>query len=97
MKYLMLSCRAATRLMEKKLTLGNLTFWGNLQLKMHLNVCERCRRYAEQSAAIEIALRRKMEMEEEMEANFQGEPPMFPEGFHQRVLKRLELEHDSGV
>lgn len=97
MKYLMLSCRAATRLMEKKLTLGNLTFWGNLRLKMHLNVCERCRRYAEQSAAIEIALRRQMEIIEEQETNFEGEPPVFPEGFHQRVLQRLGLEHDSGI
>ncbi len=90
MQYLMLTCREATRLTEKKLNSGSLSLIGNLQLALHLRMCARCRRYAEQSAAIETALQAQMEAMEEQEFNREGEPPEIPQGLRERLLQRLE-------
>ncbi|MBV6442602.1 MAG: hypothetical protein EPGJADBJ_04321 [Saprospiraceae bacterium] len=90
MKYLMLSCREATRLTEKKLTSGRLSLLDNIQLAMHLRMCERCRRYAQQSTAIEKVLERQLKEQEENEVNYEGEPPVLPNDFRERLLRRLQ-------
>lgn len=90
MKYLMLSCREATRLTEKKLTSGRLSLLDNIQLAMHLRMCDRCRRYAQQSTSIEKVLEQQLKEQEENEVNYEGEPPMLPNDFRERLLRRLQ-------
>ncbi len=89
MKYLMLSCREATRLTEKKLTLGKLSFLDNIQLAMHLRMCDRCKRYAEQSAGIEAALQHRME-EQSGQSTPPEEQPALPDEFKEKLLRRLQ-------
>ncbi|MBI1228081.1 MAG: hypothetical protein GC192_22805 [Bacteroidetes bacterium] len=52
MNKLMLSCEAATGLMEKQHT-GEISFFGKMQLAFHTKMCDACRRYEEQSRLIE--------------------------------------------
>jgi len=98
MKYLMLSCREATRLTEKKLTVGKLSFWGNLQLAMHIRMCDRCQRYAGQSAVIEKALHRQFEAKDETTQNLDEPKIELSEFFREQLLQRLDNgeEHKSG-
>lgn len=86
----MLSCCEATRLTEKKLTQGKLSLWGNMQLAIHLRMCERCRRYAQQSAAIEKVLEHQLKEREETEVKPDGESPTLPNEFRERLLRRLQ-------
>lgn len=91
----MLSCREATRLTEKKLTLGKLSFLDNIQLAMHLRMCDRCKRYAEQSAGIEEALRHQFEERPESQQNEQEQKPALSEAFRKHLLRRLEQGEDK--
>lgn len=56
----MLSCRAATELMEKR-HLGAISFTDRLRLWVHLSLCAACRRYQKHSAALEKLFRRPKE------------------------------------
>lgn len=58
MNILMLSCRKATELMEKKLHTG-IGPLENIQLFMHKRMCDGCRLYEQQSRFMDIILRRK--------------------------------------
>jgi predicted transglutaminase-like cysteine proteinase len=49
---LLLSCRQATELIEKKLH-GQLSWREEVQLKAHKMICEACSRYEQQSSLIE--------------------------------------------
>jgi len=91
MKYLMLSCFAATRLMEKRLSVQGITFWENMQLKMHLRMCDHCRAFAEQSVTIETAIHRQIESIEADETNSDGEPPVLPEALKKHIMEKLGL------
>jgi hypothetical protein len=46
-----ITCKQATHLASKK-EAGNISFFGNLQLKVHYKVCSGCRRFAEQTSLI---------------------------------------------
>ena len=48
MNWLMLSCKRATELIEKKL-LTKLSFREKVQLKMHKSLCDACTAYEKQS------------------------------------------------
>lgn len=58
MNFLMLSCRKATELMEKK-THTELGPIENIQLFMHKQMCDGCRLYEKQSQIIDHLLRKK--------------------------------------
>lgn len=91
----MLSCREATRLTEKKLTLGKLSFLDNIQLAMHLRMCDRCKRYAEQSAGIEEALRKQFEAKQETKPTELEQKLALSEAFREQLLRRLEQGEDK--
>lgn len=44
MQWLLLSCKKATELIEKRSFIG-LKFWDRVRLKWHLKLCEACARY----------------------------------------------------
>lgn len=58
MQKLMLSCKTATGLMEKKHT-GEISFLEKMQLAFHTKMCDACRRYEEQSKLIERLFKSK--------------------------------------
>ena len=55
MSTMMLSCKKATELVEKKAVV-ELAFAENIQLKMHLMVCSACKKYKNQSKIIDLVL-----------------------------------------
>lgn len=73
-KILMVSCKEATRLTEKKLLEGKLSWLKERQLKLHFKVCDACKRYAEQSAILEDVFRMLLERHTDQAGhNFQNE------------------------
>lgn len=54
MKILMLSCKKATELIEKK-NVVNLSFGESIQLKMHKKMCKSCSNFEKQSSLIDNA------------------------------------------
>ena len=56
MNKLMLSCKKATELIEKR-SFVNLSFAEKVQLKMHVGVCSACRSYEKQSQVIDQSLK----------------------------------------
>ncbi|WP_282778434.1 hypothetical protein [Phaeodactylibacter xiamenensis] len=54
--FLMISCKKATELTEKKL-LGSISAMESLQLFMHRALCKACRRYGVQSREIDAFLK----------------------------------------
>lgn len=55
MSTMMLSCKKATELVEKKAVV-ELAFTENIQLKMHMMVCSACKQYENQSKIIDLVL-----------------------------------------
>lgn len=55
MNLLMLSCKKATELIEKKLVI-NLSFKENMQLQLHKTMCDACTAYEKQSKKIDQIL-----------------------------------------
>jgi len=55
MNLVMLSCKKATELIEKKSVI-NLSFKEKVQLRMHKSMCDACTAYEKQSKAIDEAL-----------------------------------------
>lgn len=55
MNYLMLSCKKATELIEKR-TLVRLSFKEKVQLRMHKSMCDACTAYEKQSRKIDELL-----------------------------------------
>jgi hypothetical protein len=55
MNFLLLSCKKATFLIEKR-ELSSLSFIERIQLKLHTSMCEACRIYEKQSKIIDEAL-----------------------------------------
>lgn len=64
MNYLMLSCKRATELIEKKSILG-LTWKENIQLKMHTKMCDACSNYQKQSKEIDTLLEKHLHNDDE--------------------------------
>lgn len=84
MKKLMLSCKKATELIEKKLS-NHLNPLESVQLFFHLHllVCTACRRYEEQSRLIESLLAKRHDILPSL--------PIIPvsEEFKERVRKSI--------
>ncbi len=78
-KQLMISCREATLLTEKKMG-GRLSFTDRLRLVIHQALCDGCRRYQQQSRLIDHIFRAQSTTAETREAT----------GLEDRVLKSLE-------
>jgi anti-sigma factor RsiW len=90
MKFLMLSCKEATRLTEK-LFEGKLNLLKEWQLSMHLKVCEACKRYSQQSTAIDKAFRERLESSTEELVDRAGkELPNLSSEQKEAIIKRLE-------
>lgn len=60
MNYLMLSCKRATELIEKKSILG-LSWKENVQLKVHTKMCDACSHYQKQSKEIDTLLEKHIQ------------------------------------
>lgn len=58
MNFLMLSCRKATELIEKK-SLTELRWKESVQLKMHTSMCKACSTYEKQSKWLDKILHRQ--------------------------------------
>lgn len=54
--FLLLSCKKATALSDKKLE-TDLSWADNFRLKLHLSICDGCKMYMKQSLLLEKALR----------------------------------------
>lgn len=83
MKRLMLSCQAATELMEKKLR-DELSRTEEIKLRMHSLMCAACRRYERQSQLIEQLFRAKEQAEVQTKTNAQIEM------LEEKILKELK-------
>ncbi len=59
MNFLMLSCRKATELVEKKLD-NKLNIIEKIQLYLHTRMCDACRLYEKQSKFIDEALKKHL-------------------------------------
>jgi hypothetical protein len=55
LQFLLLSCKKATALSDKKSETG-LTWTENVQLRMHISICDGCKTYIKQSEIIERTL-----------------------------------------
>ncbi len=55
LNFMMLSCKKATELMEKR-EVSPLSFVEGIQLKMHLSMCDACQSYEKQSDLINKAV-----------------------------------------
>ncbi len=86
MQKLMLPCKAATGLMEKKHS-GELSLLEKIQLHFHTKMCEACRRYEEQSKLIE----RWFKSREKAPVSPELEQPS--EELEERILQRLDTQH----
>lgn len=83
---LMLSCRAATALMEKKHR-EEITLVGRIQLSMHVALCAACRQYKRQSALIENLFSSKRPDPTEQEMNKASE------ALQEKILRQLDQKN----
>ena len=83
MKALMLSCKAATELMEKKLEQG-LSLRQRFQLWMHTLICDACKQYEKQSRQIDTFLKKKFEAPADP-----SELNVDTEGLKEKIRERL--------
>jgi len=60
MSKLMISCQKATELIEKR-TIAVLSWHELVRLRMHLMICEACKRYEKQSRLIDDMMKRRSE------------------------------------
>ena len=65
MNYLMLSCKKATELIEKRSILI-LSWKENIQLKVHTKMCDTCTNYQKQSKEIDVILEKYVHDEKDM-------------------------------
>ena len=63
MNYLMLSCKKASELIDRKFIFG-LNWKENIQLKLHTKMCDACTNYQKQSKAIDGILEKHVHDEE---------------------------------
>ena len=63
MNYLMLSCKKASELIDRKFIFG-LNWKENIQLKLHTKMCNACTNYQKQSKAIDGILENYVQDEE---------------------------------
>lgn len=81
----MLSCKAATALMEKKHNSG-LTFREKIQLWVHTAMCDACRRYEKQSFYVERLLTKHLGSKKETDPA----PPPQGNDLESKILQKLK-------
>ncbi len=84
MNILMLSCKKATELIEKRTVVG-LSLKEKIQLKMHTRMCNACRTYEGQSKTIDNALEEFTKAKKEDRMNLSEEAKS-------RILNKLNKE-----
>ncbi|MBR9998462.1 MAG: hypothetical protein KFF73_05790 [Cyclobacteriaceae bacterium] len=82
MNVLMLSCKKATELIEKRSVVG-LSIRERIQLKMHTSMCSACKAYEGQSQTIDLALDEFTKVKEQNHITLSAEA-------RSRILKNLE-------
>jgi glucose-6-phosphate-specific signal transduction histidine kinase len=86
MQWLMLSCRKATELIEKKL-LTNLSFREKVQLKMHKSFCDACTAYEKQSKLIDKLLSKQIHKESD---EVENDEVVANEELKKRILDKIK-------
>lgn len=86
MNKLMLSCKNATELMEKKNFVG-LTTVEKIQLFVHTRLCDTCTRYGIQNKFIEQALHRHSTPEQQASS---VQPKILPGDAKAKIIERIE-------
>ena len=86
MQWLMLSCRKATELIEKKL-LANLSFREKVQLKMHKSFCDACTAYEKQSKLIDKLLSKQIHKESD---EVENDEVVANEELKKRILDKIK-------
>jgi glucose-6-phosphate-specific signal transduction histidine kinase len=86
MQWLMLSCRKATELIEKKL-LTNLSFREKVQLKMHKSFCDACTAYEKQSKLIDKLLSKQIHKESD---EVENDEVVENEELKKRILDKIK-------
>ncbi len=82
-----LSCKKATKMVEQQAVV-QLSFWGNLKLKLHLVICSACKTYHQQSMAIDQFFKEHSERslrEEEIKENH----PVLDTGLKNQIINHL--------
>ena len=82
MNLLMLSCKKATELIEKRSVVG-LSVRERIQLKIHTSMCTACKAYEGQSQTIDLALDEFTKVKEQNHITLSEEA-------RSRILKNLE-------
>jgi hypothetical protein len=85
MNMLMLSCRKATELMEKKLH-ANLALTERLQLFLHTRMCDACRIYEKQSHFMDSVLKKKSAIP----GSTEPEQKILSEDVKYRIIEELD-------
>ncbi len=86
MKRLMLSCKKATEMMEKKITFG-LSPAEKFQLFVHTMMCDACKTYQKQSVLLDKFLTKHSE-QMEPKSNL----PTLPEEVKAKIINELEKQ-----
>lgn len=81
MRLLFLSCLKATELVEKKFHI-RLSFRENMQLKIHLMMCEACSKYEKQSSLIEKGIQ-NIKLNKDMKIDLRELKNRINSGLHQ--------------
>lgn len=71
MNYLMLSCKRAAGLIDKK-SISGLTWKENIQLSMHTKMCDACSNYQKQSKIIDKAMESQIHSTDEAAISLLG-------------------------
>lgn len=82
MNYIMLSCKKATELIEKR-QVNKLTIAEKLQLKMHTSMCEACSAYEKQSLTLDKAIKQWIGSKKKPQEKLSEEAKT-------RILKKIE-------
>ena len=89
MTYLMLSCRKATELIEKKASFS-LNPIENMQLFLHTSMCSACRSYEKQSRFLDKCLCHLFDPTEDQSENIP--PTKASDDFKNKIISYLENE-----
>ena len=81
MNMLMLSCKKATSLIEKKSFIG-LSFKEKIQLKMHKSMCDACSNYEKQSQKLDDLLQKEIHSSD-------SAPLLKNEALKEKIIKNL--------
>jgi hypothetical protein len=82
MNVLLLSCKKATELIEKRTVVG-LSMKEKLQLKIHIRMCSACRAYENQSKTMDKAVQQFTNKNKQMPASLSYEAKV-------RIIQNLE-------